>query len=70
MSNWHSIEKAPKGTGPLLLRTGAGSLDPVFVGYQADDGRWLAGDTEVRPTHYCEIPAFDADETADGEPAA
>lgn len=52
MSNWHSIEKAPKGIGPLLLRAGPGLNDPSYVGYQADDGRWFAGDTEVRPAWY------------------
>jgi hypothetical protein len=62
MSNWHSIEKAPKGIGPLLLRAGASSLDPAFVGCQADDGRWFAGDAEVSPAYYCEIPQFDADD--------
>jgi hypothetical protein len=60
MSNWYRIEKAPKGIGSLLLRAGAGPLDPSFVGCQADDGRWFSGDQEVHPTHYCEIPLFDA----------
>jgi len=31
----------------------------LLVGYQADGGRWLAGDAEVSPTHYCEIPPSD-----------
>jgi hypothetical protein len=60
--NWHRIDQAPKGIGPLLLRAGPGPLDPAFVGHQADDGRWLCADQEVRPTHYCEIPLFDADD--------
>jgi hypothetical protein len=66
MSNWHSIEKAPKGIGPLLLRAGSGPSDPSYVGYQADDGRWRAstGGAEVSPTHYCEIPQFDAADEA------
>ena len=64
---WHRIDKAPKGIGPLLLRGGPGPLDPVFIGYQSDDGRWIpAADnhTEVQPTHYCVIPQFDADDGA------
>jgi hypothetical protein len=64
-SNWHPIDKAPKGVGPLLLRAGPGTQDPSYVGYQADDGRWFsAADnrTEVQPTHYCLIPQFDCDE--------
>ena len=40
--NWHRIDKAPKGIGPLLLRAGPDLSDPTYVGYQADDGRWLA----------------------------
>jgi hypothetical protein len=66
MSNWHSIEKAPKGIGPLLLRAGSGPLDPVYVGYQdPDDGRWLVdNEHQVHPTHFCLIPAFDADDEA------
>jgi hypothetical protein len=41
------------------------SLNDLFdVGYQADGGRWLAGDAEVSPTCYCEIPPFD-----DGKPS-
>jgi hypothetical protein len=70
MSNWHSIEKAPKGIGPLLLRAGAGPSDPSYIGYQADDGRWFAGDQEVHPTHYCEIPLFDGEDSTGGEPTA
>jgi hypothetical protein len=63
MSNWHSIEKAPKGIGPLLLRAGSGSLDPAYVGYQADDGRWFIDpQNEVHPSHFCLIPQFDADD--------
>jgi hypothetical protein len=59
-SNWRRIDQAQKGIGPLLLRAGSGPQDPSYVGYQADDGRWLCGDVEVRPTHFCEIPQFDA----------
>jgi hypothetical protein len=58
--NWHPVNEAPKGCGPLLLRAGPGPFDPAYVGHQADDGRWLTGDVEVSPTHYCEIPLFDA----------
>jgi hypothetical protein len=59
--NWHRIDKAPKGIGPLLLRAGSGPLDGVFIGYQADDGRWFADPQhEVHPTHYCQMPQFDA----------
>jgi hypothetical protein len=61
--NWHRIDKAPEGIGPLFLCAGPDLSDPTYVGDQADDGRWLAaGDnsTEVHPTHYCEIPLFDA----------
>jgi hypothetical protein len=61
--NWHRIGEAPKGIGPLLLREGAGSLDPAFVGYQrVEDGRWFSGDAEVHPAFYCTIPLFDADD--------
>jgi hypothetical protein len=68
--NWRRIETAPKGIGPLLLRADPSSLDPAFVGYQADDGRWFAGAAEVSPAYYCEIPQFDADVSAGGEPTA
>jgi hypothetical protein len=64
MSNWHNIENAPRGIGPLLLRAGSGPNDPSYVGYQASDRRWFCGDLEVHPTHYCEIPLFDADDGA------
>lgn len=60
--NWHPIEQAPRGAGPLLLREGASINDPVFVGAQADDGRWFHGEEDVRPSHYCLIPIFDADD--------
>jgi hypothetical protein len=63
--NWQRIDKAPKGIGPLLLRIGTGSLDPAFIGYQADDGRWFSGDSgdaEVHPLYWCAIPLFDADD--------
>jgi hypothetical protein len=62
--NWRRIDQAPKGIGPLLLREGAGSLDPVIVGYQADDGRWFAGEIEIHPAYFSTIPQFDADEAA------
>jgi hypothetical protein len=62
--NWHRIEGAAKGIGPLLLRAGGGPLDPAFVGYESDDGRWFCADAEVHPTHYSEIPPFDADDGA------
>jgi hypothetical protein len=62
VSNWRPIGEAERGIGPLLLRAGSGPSDPAYVGYQADDGRWFCGDTEVRPTHYCLIPQFDADD--------
>jgi hypothetical protein len=61
---WHRIDEATKGIGPLLLRAGSGPLDPVFVGQQFDDGRWFSGDAEVHPTHYSDIPLFDADDGA------
>ena len=32
--NWHRIDKAPKGIGPLLLRAGSGPSDPAYVGHQ------------------------------------
>jgi hypothetical protein len=62
-TNWRKISEAAKGVGPLLLRAGASLTDPAYVGYQADDGRWLCGDAEVHPTHFCLIPQFD-DEAA------
>jgi hypothetical protein len=62
-TNWHRIDNAPKGIGPLLLRAGSGPLDPAYVGYEAD-GRWLSGDVEVYPSHWCLIPEFDCDEAA------
>jgi hypothetical protein len=65
MSNWRKISEAPRGTGPLLLRAGAGLTEPAYVGYQdPDNGRWLSGDVEVHPTHWCPIPEFDCDEAA------
>ncbi|MDA9508094.1 hypothetical protein XI09_26345 [Bradyrhizobium sp. CCBAU 11386] len=62
-TNWHPIEQAPRGAGPLLLRSGSGPLDPVFIGSQADAGQWLAGDVEVHPLFFAEIPQFDADDS-------
>ena len=64
-SNWKPIAKAPRGIGPLLLRAGSGSLDPTFVGYQDDDGRWITGpgvEARSAPQFYCQIPEFDCDE--------
>jgi hypothetical protein len=62
--NWHLIATAPKGIGPLLLRAGSGLTDPAYVGYQdPDNGRWFTDpNSEVHPTHFCEIPQFDADD--------
>jgi hypothetical protein len=57
--NWHRIDEAPKGIGPLLLRDATGPNDPAYVGSQADDGRWFFGDQETHPTHFCTIPLFD-----------
>ena len=65
--NWHRIDKAPRGLGPMLLHAGPSYLDPSYVGYQGpDNGRWFsgAGNVEVHPTHYCMIPLFDADDPA------
>jgi hypothetical protein len=65
--NWRPIKEAERGIGPLLLRAGSGNLDPVFVGYQADDGRWFGAadnSAEVHPTHFCQIPEFDCDDEA------
>jgi hypothetical protein len=65
--NWHRIDKAPKGIGPLLSRAGlVSTISPAWE-YQADGGRWLAGDAEVSPTHYCEIPPSD---DGDGKPSS
>ena len=64
-SNWRRIELAPRGAGPLLLRReGTGALDPVIVGYQADDGRWFAGEIEIHPAYFSTIPQFDCDDEA------
>jgi hypothetical protein len=60
-SNWRPIGEASLGLGDLLLRCGSGSLDPVFVGQQRDDGLWYFGNDEVRPLHFCLIPQFDFD---------
>jgi hypothetical protein len=64
--NWKPISSATKGVGDLLLRAGTGSIDPAYVGRQADDGRWFCGEVEVHPTHFCEIPLFDADDATGG----
>jgi hypothetical protein len=67
VSNWQPIAKAPKGIGPLLLRVGSGSLDPAFVGYQDDDGRWVTSpgvQIAPAPRYFCLIPQFDCDEAA------
>jgi hypothetical protein len=68
--SWHRIDKAPKGIGDVLLRSGSGPLDPNFVGHQdPDSGRWFDGENrEVRPAFYCEIQLFDADDS-DGVPS-
>jgi hypothetical protein len=66
--NWNRIEAAPKGAGPLLLREGDGSIDPVFVGFQGDDGQWRSGDCITNPRYFCRIPPFDYE--APGELAA
>lgn len=63
-TNWHPIEQAPRGAGPLLLRSGASLNDPAFIGYQADDGRWFLVDEEVHPLFFAEIPPFDYDDGA------
>lgn len=60
--NWHRIDAAPRGIGPLLLRNGPDRSILAYVGYQADNGRWFSGEQEVHPTHYCLIPLFDADD--------
>ena len=57
--NWKPIDQAPKGIGPLLLRDGIGQLDPVYVGQQADDGRWLFEGMETHPIAWCLIPDID-----------
>jgi hypothetical protein len=62
--NWFSIERAPKGAGPLLLREGSGSLDPAFVGYQDDAGQWRSGDSICNPLYFCMVPLFDCPEGA------
>jgi hypothetical protein len=59
--NWHRINEAPKGVGPLLCSADAPN-GPFYVGYQGDDGRWFCGSAEAEPTHYCKIPQFDADD--------
>ena len=62
-SNWKPIEKAEWGIGPLLLRSGPGFMDGVFIGYKADDGRWSDQDNrEVHPTHFAFVPPFDVEE--------
>lgn len=67
-SIWKPIGQAEKGAGQQLLRVGPGVLDGVFIGYMADDGRWLDQENrEVRPTWFAPIPAFDGElEGADG----
>jgi hypothetical protein len=66
VANWRKISEAPKGIGPLLLRACDGSLDPTFVGQQADDGRWLDGENrEAHPAYFCQIPPFVCDEVAE-----
>jgi hypothetical protein len=62
--NWFPIKAAVKGAGPLLLREGAGSIDPVFVGFQGDDGQWRSGDSICTPVYFCMVPLFDCPEGA------
>jgi hypothetical protein len=63
-SSWQRIEAAKRGVGPLLLRDGTGPNDPAYVGYQADDGRWMFGDIETKPCYFCQVPPFDSDDGA------
>jgi hypothetical protein len=66
--NWHRIDKAPRGLGPMLLRITSCLYAGAFVGYQCpDSGRWFDMSEprkEVHPTYYCMIPLFDADDPA------
>ncbi|MBP1092984.1 hypothetical protein [Bradyrhizobium diazoefficiens] len=58
-TNWKPIDKAERGMGDVLLRVGAGSLDPAFVGHESD-GRWFDQEgREVAPRWFCPIPSFD-----------
>jgi hypothetical protein len=59
---WKRIEAAPKGAGPLLLREGGGSLDPVFIGYLDDAGQWRSGDSVCNPLYFCKAPLFDCED--------
>ncbi|MGV7215895.1 hypothetical protein [Bradyrhizobium sp. UFLA05-112] len=61
-STWKSISEAKRGLGSLLLRDGAGLSDPVYVGRQADDGRWFFGDQETHPQFYTHVPPFDCED--------
>jgi hypothetical protein len=65
--NWHRVDKAPKGIGPLLLRAGAGLNDLSYVGISGGRRALARGDVEVGPTHYCEIPPSD---DGDGKPSS
>jgi hypothetical protein len=64
MAGWKPIAEAPRGIGLVLVRIGAGSLDPVSIGYQSfDDGRWFDTENrEIHPLYFCLIPPFDADD--------
>lgn len=49
--------------GPVLLRAGGGTLEPAFVGYQREDGRWLDQENrEVHPCYFAQIPIFDCED--------
>ncbi|WP_144030872.1 hypothetical protein [Bradyrhizobium japonicum] len=61
-SIWRPIVEAERSVGPLLLRDGTGSLDPVYVGRQEDDGRWFFGDLETKPLYFALIPPFDCED--------
>ncbi|HEV2159569.1 hypothetical protein [Bradyrhizobium sp.] len=65
-TNWKFITKAPRACGPLLLRTGSGNLDGVFIGHQdPDDGRWYSSEGHiVLPRYFAQIPLFDCEEGA------
>jgi hypothetical protein len=61
-SIWRPIVEAERNDGQLLLRDGAASLDPVYVGRQEDDGRWFFGDMETKPLYFARIPLFDCED--------
>jgi hypothetical protein len=48
------------------LRADSGPLDPVFIGYRSDDGRWLDNENrEVHPLYHALVPPFDCDEASE-----